>query len=313
METIIWSALVLALVPGVVVLFKYAQMRQFSEELLRYTLWERTVWAAPEHPWNGDTKGENSVIQAATARLVAQGSARLSSPRRAISSTGLTASGARSAASAGRLKPWSVSPAEVRLLRLAPDKAGSLTGGHSPSADYVQQTWAFPDHRLPAHVLAGNLHIPVLNLERGLDFNESLVTATIDTELKNLYGAWDGFFPLPQNALGNGLGAPISMHLSGAILTNAWTPKNETVFREKVHSLDVKPMMDYITYVSSKIDDVTSIIPEPLKPFIPFLGPLTLAGNPELDARTSKLPYTRALPFHVEHESGVHGYSAKGP
>lgn len=312
-ETIIWSALVLALVPGIVVLFKYAQMRQFSEELLRYTLWERTVWTAPAHPWSGQVHGENRMIQAATQRLVAQGVARLSNPRQAISSTDPSPVDPGMVTPAGRLKPWAVSTAEARLLRLAPDKTGALTGGGSLSADYVRQTWDFPDNRLPAHVLAGHFHIPVLNIDRGLDFNKSLVTASIDTRLKNLYGAWQGLFPLPRYALGSQAGVSIHMHLTGSILTNAWTPKNETVFRKKVHSLDVKPMLGYITYVSSKIDDITSIIPEPLKPFIPFLGPLTQAGNPELHARTAALPYIRAVPIHIDNESGVHGYSAKGP
>lgn len=313
-EVIIWSALVLALVPGVVVLFKYAQMRQFSDQLVRYVLWERTVWSDPSQPWNGSAKGDQRVATLSGEVLKAGAMGRLSNPRLAMSSTrwadvepGEGVEPADTVAST-RLRPWRISPGERRLLRLAPEKAGALTTNADFSSSSIGEQWSAPEERLPGQVLAGSVTIPVLNLERGLDLNDSLVTASIDAPVKNLFGEWEGLLPLPLHALGGSLGEPMTMNVSGALLTNAWTPKNESVFVDKVHSLDVKPTLKYMTYVSSKVDDVTSIIPEPLKRLIPFLGPLTQAGNPELDASTARIPYIRALPWHIENESGADRY-----
>lgn len=310
-EVIIWSLLVISMVSGIGVLFKYAENRQFAQNLVRYVLWERTVWSSPEHQWNGDANGNDTVVQADKQLLAARGIERLSSPRSAVVSADKVSVGGDDGrqASNGRLKPWNVSASEGRLMRLTRSKVGAIyTSGMSP--DIVQEEWKAPEHQLPAHILTKHVSIPGLQIERGLQINHSMVTASIDQPLRNLYGTWQGIIPLPIHALGEDMGAPINMHVQGSILTNGWTVKNEKMFRRKIHDLDVRPLLKYFTFVSSQLNDATRIIPTFLKHFIPFLGPLSEAGNPQLHAKTTMLPYDRALPWHIDNESGACCYSA---
>lgn len=310
-EVIIWSLLVIAMVSGIGVLFKYAENRQFAQNLVRYVLWERTVWSSPDHPWNGDANGNETVVQADKQLLVARGIERLSSPRSAVLSADKVTvdSDEGRQASGGRLKPWSVSTSEGRLMRLAANKVGAMyTSGMSP--DIVKEEWKAPEHQLPGHILTNKVSIPGLSIDRGLQINHSMVTASIDQPLRDLYGTWQGLIPLPTHALGEDMGSAINLHVQGTILTNGWTVKNEKMFRRKIHDLDVRPLLTYFTYVSSQLNDATRIIPTFLKHFIPFLGPLSEAGNPQLHARTAMVPYERALPWHVDNQSGACCYSA---
>lgn len=311
-EVIICAALVIALVPGIVILFKYAQMRQFADELVRYTVWERTVWADSDNKWNNSAQGEHQFVQAGDNEIAMQGIVRLSNPRQSLSS-GRSGANAVNGQAANGSKPWGISEEEQALLRLSDAKAGSLTGTEQLSPSVVEENWGGPDNKLPAHILTGSFTVPVLGFDRGLDINsDTLVTANIDVPLNNLYGEWPGLFPIPEHALGENMGLPIQLTTQGAILTNGWTPKNEEVFCNKVHGLDVKPMLSYMTYVNGAVDDLTSFIPDVAKHFIPFLSSFTQAGNPELHASTGMLPYIRALPFELPNtenkESGVDGF-----
>lgn len=310
-EVIICAALVIALVPGIVVLFKYAQMRQFADELVRYTVWERTVWTDPDNKWDNSAQGEHQFVQAGASEIAMQGIARLGNPRQSLASE-RSAANAMSGPAANAPKPWGISEEEQTLLRLSDAKAGSLTGTEQLSPSVVKETWGGPENKLPAHILTGSFTVPVLGFERGLDINsDTLVTASIDSPLNNLYGEWPGLFNFSGSALGETMGEPIQMNAQGAILTNGWTPKNEEVFCKKVHGLDVKPMLSYMSAVNGVVDDLTSFIPDIAKHFIPFLGSFTQAGNPELHASTGMIPYIRALPFELpeyKSESGSDGF-----
>nr|WP_297460113.1 hypothetical protein [uncultured Halomonas sp.] len=311
-EVIICGALVIALVPGIVILFKYAQMRQFADELVRYTVWERTVWTDSSNKWNNSAQGEHQFVQAGASEIAMQGIARLSNPRQSLSSERSTTNAATGSADDNPV-PWGISEEEQALLRLSDAKAGSLTGTERLSPSVVEESWGGPAKKLPAHILTGSFSVPVLGFERGLDINsDTLVTASIDVPLNNLYGNWPGLFNFSENALGVNMGEDIQLNARGAILTNGWTPKNEEVFCKKVHGLDVKPMLSYMTYANGAVDDLTSFIPDIAKHFIPFLSSFTQAGNPELHASTGMLPYIRALPFELpntgKRESGVEGY-----
>lgn len=311
-EVTICAALVIALVPGIVVLFKYAQMRQFADELVRYTVWERTVWADPNHRWDNEAAGQDKIVQAESELIAARGISRLGNSRQSISSARETAVAV--AGTAGERQPWGISPQERQILNLADNKAGSLTGTEQLSPGIVDENWDAVNNQLPAQVLTGNFEMPLLQTNHGLELNSNtLVTAVIDTPLNNLYGQWEGLFPLSQNALGTGMGVDFQLTAQGSILANAWTPKNEGVFCNKVHGLDLKSQLAPITAINSAVDDFTSFIPDIAKRMIPFLSAVTQAGNPELHASTSVLPYIRALPFHIDggKESGTEGFGDK--
>ncbi|TGN41860.1 TadE/TadG family type IV pilus assembly protein [Marinobacter confluentis] len=315
-EMVVIGPLIIAIAAGIMALALYFQAKTLSVNAARYAVWERSVWADPERPWNGGHDEElggnaSSVLRSDYSTLDA-GLALYSNPNLRIRSDrsmseladyggddhntqevlswgGETRSGFGSFGGNVGTFIQGASDTETRSAW------EHLHSRYAATMDYEEQSGARPSSTLHDFNID-----PIANM--GLEMpTEALASADATINLRNVFqGAWSlGWLDFDSTDGSD----EFTMTSTASLLTNPWAPKNEAVYKKKVHSLSVKQLMDYITIATDKINSgITGRLGDQSKllEYVPILGPTMQAKNPELEPTSTAMPLTRVIPGNDE-------------
>lgn len=316
-EAVVVFPLIIAVALGAMTLFLYTQVQGTAIQVARQGVWERSVWADWNNPWAGSdqsglggvartvTRTDHDIYYSALAHQVSP-ELRIRSDRDVAAlanASGLSAASASIPIWDGAMKPGKqVLGGNVAALAdaAAPQSlAASLTMPWQSLMDNFSfdTHWAEPDGAQPARALAQPLlNVPPVNVSANLPV-DTVATTEVAISLPNTL-----LRPLTIGLLrldGDDEPAMLSFFATGAILTNPWAPKDENVFREKVHGLDLDQMVDAAVAPFSKIEGGVTGAMGGASLFlesIPLFGTLIKPGQPSLDSTTAALPFTRVIP-----------------
>lgn len=312
-EMLIVAPLVIAVAAGIMAIAMYLQAKTTTVATARYSVWERSVWADPEHPWAGDHSnqmgGSASTVMRSDSDIAIAGLAYTANPSLRIrSDRNMAVVAADDGSDHNNPDVLSWGGSMQSGYKTMGGSVGSFAQGAGPSGS-AQSAWESLRSRFSHEADRDSQDVYLASdslqdfgveplADRGLKLpQESVITATTSLALPNVFhGFWSLGWLDFRDANGS---SEIRIASNAALLTNAWAPKNEEVFRTKVHGLDVKPLLDYITVASDSINSGLQSrmgAQADLLSWIPIFGDFQLGKNPVLDSTTVALPFTRITP-----------------
>jgi hypothetical protein len=315
-EMLVVGPLILAVAAGVMALALYMQAQTVAVNTARHAVWERSVWADPDEPWNGSHDGElggaASTVMRPDYDIAIAGLAYTTNPNlrmRSDRDMAAVATHDPTDPSATEVMRWGGKmrsgaatmggnvAAFIRDADADPDRSAweILTSRFSHSTERDAQDTGFPV--IPSHMMQDFGIDPLIS--RGLGFDtDSVLSSRIALTMPNVFNApwamaWLDFDGGPTAM------AEIQLDATASLLANPWAPKNEDVFQTKVHGLDVKPLTNVATYVSAQIGEGLAsrqASQMSIMEWLPIFGDIQLAGSPSLQSFTEVLPYTRVHP-----------------
>jgi len=250
---------------------KYLDFKQKNIDSTRYAVWERTVWADPQGPWNENenTKTDDVIGTEVDSRIY--GSQMQGMANKKITDN----------------KLW-VDRNGKKILTLAPKgkKRITVTVGEdvSPSKNSPADAFAYKGVPLVGKTLSkftglinstlgkvipGCKDFPGIDFDKGMNLGSKTYSpVTVSATIINFLPTTDN--PDPKNA-------KLTFRSSGSILSNAWTAPTEAKYKERSGKL--------------VLDEAVRCIAEPAKliSFVPFYKEGKDAKNVVQPADTSVL------------------------
>lgn len=311
-EMIVVAPLIIAIAAGIMAIAMYFQAKTTTVTTARYSVWERSVWADPDHPWSGgdsdELGGANSTVVRSEFEILQAGLAYTTNPNLRIRSDRSmveVASYAGSDHDNPDVLSWggfTHSGYKTFGGNVGAFVQGAREGSTRSAWENLRSRFFYTMERDEQDVYLASSSLQNFGIEpladRGLQLPEdSVISAEATLALPNVF---HGFWSLGWLDFDQGDGASeIRIGSTASLLTNAWAPKHEKVFIQKVHGLDVKPLVDYITAANQAIAvgiDSRMGAQSDLLTWVPIFGDILLAKNPKLDASSVALPFTRVIP-----------------
>lgn len=309
---VVVAPLIIAIAAGIMAIAMYLQAKTTTVTTARYSVWERAVWADPEHPWSGgdsdELGGSASTVIRSEFDIFQAGLAYTTNPNLRIrSDRNMAEVAAYSGSDNDNPDVLSWGGTTHSGYRTFGGNVGAFVqgtrGDDSRSAwEGLRSRYFHTMERNEQDVYLASDSLQNFGIEplanRGLKLpQDSVISAQATLALPNVFHAFWSLGWLDFNEADGQSELRISS--TASLLTNSWAPKNEDVFVRKVHGLDVKPLADYITVANQAIfDGINSRMgaQSDLLTWVPIFGDILLAKNPLLDASSVALPFTRAIP-----------------
>ncbi|HEA53665.1 hypothetical protein LCGC14_0683840 [marine sediment metagenome] len=311
-EMIVVAPLIIAIAAGIMAIAMYLQAKTTTVAAARFAVWERSVWADPDHPWSGGDSsslgGSESTVIRPDFDIFHAGLAYATTPSLRIRSD---RNMAVVAASSGRdhknpeVLSWGGST-QSGYKTFGGNVGAFVKGTREDSTrsawEELSSRYSFDLTRDEQDVYLASDSLQDFGIEplanRGLELpTDSVLSAEATLALPNVFHALWSLGWLDFNDANGDTELRISS--TASLLTNSWAPKNEKVFIQKVHGLDIKPLADYITAANEAIGSgIKSRMgaQSDLLTWIPIFGDILLAKNPILDVSSVALPFTRVIP-----------------
>jgi hypothetical protein len=264
LETIVALLALLPLITGMVLLGKQLDLKHKTYDALRYSVWERTVWSDR----GSNTKSEDDISMEALDRSLGHPHAGLS-PTATLRTHG------------GSQNPlWQ----ESRRSLLAGSSGAAVSGSHDDLGPPVRTGYALVPGLAhgdgPIAAVANTLQLRDLGLN-ARTFTNGTITANVRPILAerakrarslNMRERSDAELP------------PFAHSARGALLSDAWTPRDEGEFRRKVDSLVTDEILETLEMPGRPLSM------QALRKGGPLYGEGQYSFDPDLRPRSNALP-----------------------
>ncbi|MDZ7787376.1 MAG: hypothetical protein U5K73_04340 [Halofilum sp. (in: g-proteobacteria)] len=329
-ETVIAAATILMFLPGIVAMFRYAEIQQWLDQVGRYVAWERSVWSdRDEEPWNAEDGVDEAdlTITRTDSEIARHALLRVGENRRQLMLDG-TDGEAQALVESEFEVPEFVNWSDAKKSASDPSMFAAQV---RPDATFARQEMTEPDRWTVMDPLATRgemINLGALNETMNLQLSDqNLAAVTIRVQVKNLFSPGridanplDGEEMMGGDPLGEELGATMTMSTTTALQTNPWSPKNEDVFQKKVHNLDALGLVKVAAGMASlgmaaganyavgeaPLDDTGKQAVDRWSNFAPFVGQIN-AMWPSLDQNSADIPFNRVRLYDYDDFPGLNG------
>jgi len=315
-ETVIASATILMFLPAIAAMFQYAEVRQWLDQVARYVVWERSVWAEPtDGRWNlSDGVDEaDRIITRDDQTIARQAMARVGTNRREVmkkTSAAEVQSVVREQFALPGLMGWSNDKRATGRQSMFVDRSARVASQVS-----TDLSMGSPERSAVINTLAtgkADIELGAVEQKLGLQLSDQTTAqADLSVDLVNLFSSGpidsnplDYDEMMGKNPLGQAAGETIELTTSAALHTNPWSPKNEDVFRQKVHNLDAKKLVQIgaglaslglapgLDAAQAPLNDDAQAQLDNWMNFAPFTGAINKMP-PELHQNSADIPFNR--------------------
>lgn len=248
-ETLISVGTIMMFLPAIIAFFNYVEIQQWTDQVARYTAWERSVWEDPDAPWDlGEgVSASDRGVQRTDAEIARQAMLRVGLSRRQLMREGDDTEAQRVVTEQFPLQSF---------VRWSSDKettSGSMfVDPPTPGSVVADLNMQNPDRTSRLRFITSS---PDRSINLGLMTFGNVRTETSDTNtadvliqanVRNLFSAGglssnpvDGEDVMGNNPLGESAGTDMAVTATAGLHTNPWSPQNEDVAQRKIQNLSV--------------------------------------------------------------------------
>lgn len=248
-ETVISVGTIMMFLPAIIAFFSYVEIQQWTDQVARYTAWERSVWEDPDAPWDlGDgVSGSDRGVQRTDAEIARQAMLRVGLTRRQLMRTGDDAEAQSVVAEQFPLHDfvrWSSDKQTTSgSMFVDPPTPGSVVADLNMENPERTSRLRFLTSK-PGHSI--NLGLATFGNVRTETSDQNTANVLIEANLRNVFSPGgfssnpvDGEDVFGNNPLGASAGSNMAVTATAGLHTNPWSPQNEDVAQRKIQNLSM--------------------------------------------------------------------------